>query len=102
MLNDEDRVATLADAADLVHQFDFFVAVHARYRLVEQQQFGIGRQGTRQFQFALFAIRKVVGFLKRLVVEFDPRQQLVRPRAGPALFAAKQPGARQQAQRAIL
>ncbi|MPN25228.1 hypothetical protein SDC9_172635 [bioreactor metagenome] len=56
MLDHEDGEAALVDVAHLVHQLVLLGGVHARHRLVEQQQSRIGGQRARQFQAALFTV----------------------------------------------
>ena len=68
----------IPDPADHFHQFVRFLRVHARRRLVEQQQLGLGRQRPGDFQPALFAVRQVPGDFIAPVVEFEHLQAFQR------------------------
>ena len=60
MLDEQDSDAeTLADDLDGLHQLLGLVRVHTGCRLVEQQQLGLGRERTRDFELALLAVRQV-------------------------------------------
>src|SRR5690242_15326825 len=60
MLDQHHGEAQLAmEAGDRGAEIGGFMRVHAGRRLVEQQQRGFGRQGTRELDLALVAIRQV-------------------------------------------
>ena len=79
MLDQEDRhVEVVADKTDRVHQLRRLVRVHARSRLIEQQQLRIGRHGARDLQLALLAVRQVGREQVALPVEVKDLEQLDR------------------------
>ena len=53
VLDQQDRDAAVADPAHQVHHVPRLFRVHARERLVEQQELRIGRQGDRHAEGAL-------------------------------------------------
>ena len=56
-------VELFADEADEVHQFDFFLGVHAGGGFVEEEDLGLGGEGAGDFEAALLAVGEVAGEL---------------------------------------
>ena len=78
MLDEQDGQAKLlADPANHVHELFRLLRVHAGSRLVEQQEFRLGREGARDFEAALCAVRQILGDLIGLIVEVEDLEKAV-------------------------
>ena len=79
MLNEEDRKAEpVADAADKSGQFKRFLRIHARSRLIEQQQLRVGRQRAGNLKPALLAVGQGCSEFILHIVESDDFQKFQR------------------------
>ena len=78
VLNEDDAEAELlVDAADQLGEVAALVLVHARRRLVQQQELRIGGHGAHQLQPALQPVGQVAGVLLGVGAEPDQVQQPV-------------------------
>ena len=79
MLDQHDRdLEGIADFVDVLHQLGRLRGVHARRRLVEQQQLGAGRQRAHDLQPPLRAVGEASRLRVRLVLHPEDREQLQR------------------------
>ena len=66
----------LAHFANKIHHRQTFLWIHACGRFVQEQEFGFGPEGTRNFQTPLIAIRQILGEIVFLAAQTDKAQQL--------------------------
>ncbi len=90
VLDQQHGDAAVAHLADELHQLDGLGRVHARRRLVEQQELGLGGEGARDLEPPLMSVRQVAGEVVAVVVELDELEQLVRALARLAPLAPEQ------------
>ena len=71
------HVKLVSYAPDYVHQILGLVGVHARRRLVEEQQARIGRESAGYLKLSLLAVRQVAGEVVSLVIEVEDAEYLL-------------------------
>ena len=85
VLDEQDREPeACSELADELGQPPGLLGVHARGRLIEEQQLRFGRQGARDLESPLIAIRQVAG--ERVLAAPEPDQVEQLHRAGVGLF----------------
>ena len=79
MLDQEDRQAEfLLDPADHFHEFLRLLRVHARRRLVQEEELGLRGQRPRDFEASLCAVGQVLREFMRVLFEVEDGEQLHR------------------------
>ena len=87
VLDEQHGDTGVADATDAVHEVLALRSVHARGRLVEQEEPRLGGKGTGDLDEPLLTVGKTRGRLVRNSVEADQAQGVHRTESGRLLFA---------------
>ena len=82
MLDEQHRLARVAQPRDSIEQVVEQRAVDAGGGLVEQDERGIGHQHPHELDELLLAVREVAGVFPREALELHEGEQLARPRHG--------------------
>src|SRR5687768_3496636 len=78
VLDQQQRDAVVADAPDQLAERNALRGVHARGRLVQGEELGLGGEGPRDLEPALVAVRQAAGGLVRACADADVVEQLQR------------------------
>src|SRR5437867_10759660 len=89
VLDQQHSDALGADPLHQFHEFALFLRVGARRRLVQQEQFRIVGQSSRNLQPPLRAVGKIAGVVVGLLPDADEIEQLVRPFGDPRLLSLR-------------
>src|SRR5512133_1154085 len=89
VLDDNDRKTKIANLEDQLLGLPSLLGVHARCRLIQQQQLGIGTESTSNLESSLVAVRQVARQMIGSVAEPDEVEQLLGTFCGRLLITAE-------------
>ena len=77
MLDEQHRnLELVTDPYDVIHKLFRFLGVHARGRLIQQQESGVCGKGADNFQTALGTVRKASGLFLSQILHMEDGQKL--------------------------